>query len=159
MTLAGAFGHGSGLAGWQECLRALVVFVYGLAAVRIAGRRVFGRWTALDIVVAIVFGSSLSRAITGNADLAGTLAAMTLLLALHWLLARAASRWNWASRLLEGVPVVLGQDGKVAPEALRRDGISRNDLGEALRQNGLEEVSGSRLVVLEPSGKITVLKP
>jgi hypothetical protein len=39
----------------------------------VAGRRVFGRWAALDIVVAIVVGSNLSRALTGAAQLGGTL--------------------------------------------------------------------------------------
>jgi len=122
-----------------------LIFAYGLALVRIAGRRVFERWTALDIIVAMVVGSSLSRVMTGSAALGGTLAAMILLMALHWLLARAAVCWAWASRLLEGVPVVLARGGKAE--------------AEALRQNGPEAVSGSRLIMLEPSGKITVLKP
>src|SRR3954454_16935665 len=101
------FGSGSDLAWYQECARAAVIFVYGLALVRIAGRRIFGKWSALDIVVSIIIGSNLSRTLTGNAQLWGTLAATTLLVALHWVLARLvvsspcfrvssrASRSNW----------------------------------------------------------------
>jgi hypothetical protein len=55
----------------------------------------------LDIIVAIVTGSTLSRALTGNADLFGTLAATTLLMVLHWALSRACSRWPRVSRMLE----------------------------------------------------------
>jgi uncharacterized membrane protein YcaP (DUF421 family) len=36
--------------------------------------------------------------------------------------------------------------------------ISEGDLHEALRQAGVEQVSETRLIALEPSGKITVLK-
>ena len=37
--------------GWaQECARAALIFFYGLALVRLAGRRVFGKWAALDIM-------------------------------------------------------------------------------------------------------------
>lgn len=57
---------------WQECARTLVVFGYGLVIVRIAGRRVFGKWAALDFIVSMIVGSSLSRAITGSAALGGT---------------------------------------------------------------------------------------
>ena len=44
--------------GWaQECARAALILAYGLAVVRLVGRRVFGKWTALDIVVSIMVGS------------------------------------------------------------------------------------------------------
>ena len=39
-----------------------------------------------------------------------------------------------------------------------RHGISEADINEALRQSGLTEPGPTRLVTLEPSGKITVLK-
>lgn len=57
------FGPTGHVTGWQECDRALVVFIYGLAIVRIVGRRVFGKWAALDIIVSVIVGSNLSRAL------------------------------------------------------------------------------------------------
>src|SRR3954471_16791648 len=105
------FGSGSDLAWYQECARAAVIFVYGLALVRIAGRRVFGKWAALDIIVSIVVGSNLSRALTGGAALFGTLAATTLLMVLHWFLSHAAARSVRLSELLEGPAIGLAHDG------------------------------------------------
>src|SRR5436305_5487189 len=89
----------------QECARAMLIVVYGWIAVRAVGRRVFGKWAALDIVVSIIIGSNLSRVLTGSAPLAGTLVATTLVLILHWLLAQAAARSRVMSRLLEGRPI------------------------------------------------------
>ena len=86
------FGPTGLITWWQECNRAVVVFIYGWIIVRIAGRRMFGKWSALDIIVAVVVGSSLSRALTGTVSLFGTFAAMTLLMVLHWLLAQAVAR-------------------------------------------------------------------
>ena len=83
------FGPKNHLLWWQECCRALLIFAYGLVIVRLAGRRSFSKWAALDIIVSILVGSNLSRALTGSADLWGTLAATTLILALHALLAQA----------------------------------------------------------------------
>lgn len=142
----------------QECARAVLVFVYGLLLVRLAGRRVFGKWSALDIIVSIILGSSLSRCLTGSAPLWGTFAASALLMVLHWLLALAAARSLTLSHVLEGRPVRLGQGGELDVPALARHAISEADIKEALRGVGLEHHSGSRLIVLEPSGKISILK-
>jgi uncharacterized membrane protein YcaP (DUF421 family) len=49
----------------QFCARALLLFAYGILCIRVAGRRTFLSLSPLDIVVAIVVGSNISRAMTG----------------------------------------------------------------------------------------------
>ena len=146
-------------ANWaQLCARAVLILAYGLMIVRFAGRRLFGKWSALDIVVSVIIGSSLSRALTANAPLGGTLAATTLLIVLHWLLAQAAARHEGAARLLEGHGIRLAENGEIDHGKLHREAVSASDLAEALRQSGVEDVAQTRLVALEPSGRITILK-
>lgn len=154
-TLFGTTGH---LTWWQECARAVVVFAYGLALVRVAGRRVFGKWSALDIVVSIVVGSNLSRVLTGGAPLWETMAATTLFMALHFIFAHVATRSPAWSRLLEGNPIVLGADGHVKDDELKRRAVSPSDLDEALHNAGIERIEEARRVILEPSGKISLSK-
>jgi len=135
-----------------------VVFIYGFVIVRVAGRRVFGKWAALDIIVSIIVGSNLSRALTGEASLGGTLAATAVLMLLHWILAQTAARSAWLAGILEGTSIELGRGGSVDHATMRRHSVSQRDIEEALRQSSLEEVGNTRRVVLEPSGKINVLK-
>jgi uncharacterized membrane protein YcaP (DUF421 family) len=142
----------------QECARATLIFVYGYAAVRLVGRRVFGKWAALDIIVSLVIGSNLSRTLTGNAPLWGTLAATTLLLAIHWLLAQLAARSPRLSHLIEGRPIHLAREGRPDLASLRRWSISEADVNEALRQRGLTALEDSHHLVLEPSGTMSVLR-
>jgi uncharacterized membrane protein YcaP (DUF421 family) len=142
----------------QMSIRALIVFIYGLALVRIAGRRIFGRWSALDIVVSVVIGSNLSRAMTGNAPLMAVLVASTLLIAVHWLLSLALAHSRMLSRLIEGKPIHLARDGKLDEKLAKWRGVSEADLHEALRQNGVLDVRETRLITLEPGGKISVIK-
>lgn len=152
------FGMKNALSWGQECARAVLIFFYGLVLVRVAGRRVFGKWAALDIIVSIVIGSNLSRALTGSAPLGGTLAASTVLMALHWLLAMAAARWPLLSHLLEGRAIRLATEGRLDEGKRRLHAVSEADLGEALRKSGVESVADTRHVTLEPGGTITVLK-
>src|SRR5690348_14664775 len=124
-TLRAVIGPENGEATWwQLCVRALILFVVGLVYVRIAGRRTFSHATPFDIVVAIIVGSNLSRAMTGKAPFLGALAATLLLVLLHRLAAMATLRWNWFANLAKSRPAVLVRDGQIDEAALRRHELS-----------------------------------
>ena len=154
--LNGVFGTQGHVTTLQECARAALVFCWGLFLVRVAGRRVFGRWAALDIVVAIIVGSNLSRAITGNAPLTGTLVATGFMIAVHWVLAHLAARYRFWGFIAEGKPVTLVAGGRPCKGALLRYGVSQNDINEALSQKGIDQLENVQQMTLEPSGKINV---
>jgi uncharacterized membrane protein YcaP (DUF421 family) len=156
ITFDTIFGTTHDISVAQECARAVLVMLWGLLLLRLAGRRIFGRWAALDIVVAIIVGSSLSRALTGNAPLFGTLLATSVLALLHWALAKAAVHSRAVSRLLEGKAVELGRDGTMHKATIRRHNVTHADVAESLHQASLEEADGMRRVFLEPSGRIVV---
>jgi uncharacterized membrane protein YcaP (DUF421 family) len=158
MSLDVLFGTKDSLTWAQEIARALLIFTYGLVIVRLAGRRIFGRWAALDVIVSLIIGSNLSRALTGSAPLWGTLAASTLLIALHGLLGHAVARFRWVSRVLEGHAIRLAPGGTLDEGRRKAHAVSEADLKEALRDRGLERMDDVSDVVLEPSGKLTALK-
>jgi uncharacterized membrane protein YcaP (DUF421 family) len=157
MTLLDIFGETNHIEWWQEVPRAFVVFIFGLILLRLSGRRAFARWSALDIIVSIMMGSSLSRALTGSAPLGGTMLAMILLAFMHWLLARTAARYKGFAQVIEGMPAILGQAGAVFERQLLRHNISDTDMQEALRKEGVADAAKTRQITLEPSGTITVL--
>jgi uncharacterized membrane protein YcaP (DUF421 family) len=152
------FGAKDSVGAGQEAARAVIVFLAGWGMIRLFGRRAFGRWSALDIVVAIVVGSNLSRTLTGSAPLGGTLLATFVLFGLHQLTALAAAAHPKISKFFEGRAMTLGEGGKLDPSELKRHAISDADINEALRQNGIADPAKTRLVMLEPSGKITIVK-
>ena len=144
----------------QECARAALIFVYGLVLLRLGGRRIFGHWSALDVIVSIIVGSALARAMTGSAPLPGTMAAAAVMCLLHWLLAQGVARSRRLSAVLEGEAVILARQGRVDRDACVAHMISDADLAEALRQRGLatDALDNVNHVTLEPSGRITLVK-
>lgn len=155
------FGGAKDITVLQECARAALIFFYGLVMLRLSGRRTFAQMSAVDLVISIVVGSNLSRAMTGGAPLLGTLAAVALLVALHLMLAYAVARHSGFARLVEGTPILLAHNGVVDERARLRCKISQADLAEALRMHGVDglaELERTRKLVLEPSGKISVIK-
>jgi len=143
---------------WQICVRAVIIFAFGLLCVRVAGRRTFAQATPLDIIVAIVVGSNLSRIMTGKASFFGGLAASLLVVVLHRALAMATVHWNWLAAIVKSSPVVLVKDGRIDSAALRRHGLSREDLEEGLRMEQEESCENVRLAMLEAGGKISVVR-
>lgn len=68
-----------------------------------------------------------------------------------------SARNDRVERAIQGGPVLLARDGEVFDPVLRKQNVSRNDLGEALRDHGLEDPSQAALVTLEVDGTITVV--
>lgn len=158
-TLHAVIGvEGQSVDGLQMAARATLIFILGLLLVRFAATRAFGKWSALDIILAVIVGSNLSRALTGNAPFVATLAATTLLVLLHGVLAAAAARWSWLSALTKGASVRLIKDGVVDEKAMRRAGIGQGDLRMALRAAGHDDLQGVKSASLERNGDINIIE-
>ena len=142
---------------WQESIRAVIIFLFGLVAIRFFGRRAFGRQSALDILLAIVIGSNLSRAITGNAPLIQTIVASEVIVVLYWLLDHLAARSSILAFLLKGRAVELMRNGRLRRMALILTGTSHSDIEEAARESGKANLEKVSAAVLERSGKISTL--
>ena len=140
----------------QECARAVVVFIYGLALMRVSGRRTFGKWSAIDVIVSITAGSALSRALTGSAPLGGTMAATAVLVGLHWLVGKLAAHNRHFAGIVEGRSLVLADDGRLDDALRLRHSISHGDLAEALHRKNLDDLAQVGRITLEPSGKLNV---
>ena len=76
----------------QIAARATIIFLLGLAIVRLGKSRLIARVTALDIILGFILGSLLSRGITGHASISGTLVASATIVFIHWLLTFIACR-------------------------------------------------------------------
>jgi len=142
----------------QMCARAVVVFIAAIVIVRVGDKRFMGRHTALDVMLGIVFGSIVSRAITGNAPFFPTLAACLVLVLLHWILSAIAFRSHRFGLFVKGKVIQLVVDGEIDWRAMSRTQITERDLAEALRSRGkkddLDQISAA---FLERSGKISIL--
>lgn len=144
---------------WQMSVRAVGVFFAALVIMRIGNQRIFGKHTAFDIVLGIIYGSILSRAITGNSPFWPTICAALVLVLLHRFLAYAA--YNTSGILgtfLKGTPVMLVKDGKLQKEALKKNSLTENDLQEAMRSGGVASLDDIETACLERSGSISIIK-
>lgn len=141
----------------QLCVRAILLFIFGIICIRIAGRRTFAQYSPLDIIVALIVGSNISRMMTGKADVIPSGSATLLLVVLHRLLAIGAMRWRALAWLVKAQPVLLVKDGEIDQHALNRANLSTDDLHEAIRLEQFDDPADLRSATLEGSGKVSVV--
>ncbi|MDQ4075638.1 MAG: DUF421 domain-containing protein [Chloroflexota bacterium] len=142
----------------QMMVRAAIVFIIGVVVVRLGKRRFYGRYSALDLLMAIIVGAVLSRGINGSARFTETIAATFTLVLMHWLLASLAFQFDRFGDLIKGSEYVLVEEGEIQWDAMRASKIDKNDLLEALRSKGVEELDEVKSAYLERSGEVSVIR-
>jgi uncharacterized membrane protein YcaP (DUF421 family) len=142
----------------QLAARAGLVYLIGLAIVRLGKSRLISRATPLDVILGFILGSRLSRGITGHASLSDTLLTSAFLVAIHWLTTALSCRSEVFDRWIKGNSSVLIKDGQVLQENLRHSHLSDEDLREALRLNGVLKLEEVESATKERNGEISVIK-
>ena len=138
--------------------RAAIVYLVTLVMVRLGDKRFLGKSSAFDVIIGIMLGSVVSRAINGGAAVLPSLASGAVLVALHWLLAAAAFRSDWFGYAVKGRPRLLVKDGQIDWRAMAASHVGQHDLEGALRSHaGDDRVEHVARAYLERSGDISVL--
>ncbi|SRR5712691_1207632 len=140
-------------------LRTTVVYIALLVGIRLTGTRQLGQMSVFDLVLLLIIANAVQNAMVGpDTSLAGGLVAAGVLLFWHAVIDRVRQRNRGLQRLLGGEGIMLIHRGQVLAEHIRRAGITKDDLLQALREHGVGTVHDVRLAVLEPDGSISVIR-
>ena len=143
---------------WELPLRAAIIYGALLAMVRVSGRRTVGQFTPFDLLVVMLLSESVSSGLSGSEEsVTGSLLAAATLVALNVLVAFATSRSARLHTLMEGRPVLVGRDGQIFGEVLRKHRIPAGDVEQALREADCDQAE-MKFACLEADGKISILK-
>ena len=128
---------------------------------RLVGKRDLALFNTFDFVVIFLLSNVVQNAIIGNDNsvLGGVIGAATLV-GINAVVNRWLAISPRVTRVLEGTPTTVIEDGRFIPRALRRLSLRPEDVEHAVRiQNGddLSEIDTGRM---EPTGQLVLtLKP
>ena len=143
---------------WEFVVRAFVVYLVLMVLVRLTGKRTVGQFTPFDLVVVMLLSEAVSGSINGqDGSLPGGLIAGATLVVLDVLVAVAGTRSRRIDALVEGNPVLIGRDGVIYDNVLRRERVPRADVEKALREADCD-VDDMRMAILEADGNINIMK-
>ncbi len=142
----------------EKVLRAVVVYLFMLAAFRFTGKRQVGQLTPFDLVLLLIISNVVQNAIIGpDNSLGGGLLGAVVILALNYAIVEVTYRSKRLRHLLEAQPTLLVHNGRILQKNLNRERISLEDLHAALRRSGVADVEHVRAAVLEDNGGISVI--
>jgi uncharacterized membrane protein YcaP (DUF421 family) len=159
LVLLGPDGNATELTVLNISLRCFVIFIVGLALVRIGDRRSLSEKTAFDAIFIVLLGSMLSRTINGTAPFFTTIAAAITLMVIHRIFAYGAFKSHWFGKLIKGQARTLVRNGEIDWEEMKRNLLSKHDLAEDLHLDAkTEDVSVIKIARLERSGDISFIR-
>ena len=143
---------------WEFVVRTAIVYVCLMIMVRVSGKRTVGQFTPFDLVVVMLLAESVTQSMTGSdQSLSGGLIAAATLIVLNMGAGWASAHSRRVDTALEGTPTLIGRDGKLYKDVLKRERVPEADVDEALREADCD-IQDMRCAFLEVDGKISVLK-
>jgi uncharacterized membrane protein YcaP (DUF421 family) len=141
----------------EKVLRPVVVYIALIVLLRIFGKRELAQLNPFDLVVLLSLSNAVQNAIIGddNSVTGGVIGACALL-AINWLVVKAAFRSRRLDFLLEGRATILIRNGQIDRKALARESMTREELLAVVHRQGFEGFHHVRKCELEPNGTFYV---
>lgn len=147
---------------WEGIGRTILVgllsYVALVAILRVSGKRTLTKMNAFDFVVTVALGSTLATILL-NQDVALVegAAALVLLVALQFAVARVSAAWPGFQRAVKSEPRLLAYRSQLVEDALHAERLAANEVLQAVRQAGIGDLDEVEAVVLETDGSISVI--
>jgi uncharacterized membrane protein YcaP (DUF421 family) len=140
-------------------VRAFVIYLFVFVVFRISGQRTLAQITTFDFVLLLIIGEATQQglladdfSVTNAFVVVGTLILTDIAVSL------AQKRFPALERLVEGLPVVLIDNGQKVDLHMKRSRVSEADILERARQSqGLESLDQVKYAVLERDGSISIV--
>jgi uncharacterized membrane protein YcaP (DUF421 family) len=126
---------------------------------RISGKRTLRDLTTFDFVLLLIISECTQQgligkdfSITGAATVVGTLLGADIALSL------LKQRFHAFEKIVDSVPVILIERGRIHPERLRKERVDEADILAAARQaHGIGRMEDIDYAILEVSGGLSII--
>jgi uncharacterized membrane protein YcaP (DUF421 family) len=139
-------------------IRSIISFFFLLLLVKLIGKQQVSQLTYFDYVVGITIGSIASTlSVQVNENTWATITGMIVWALLAIILAFIGLKSTLFRKVVEGVPEIIIQNGKIDNNILSRNQLSIEDLMSMLRTKDVFNINDVEFAVLEQNGKLSVL--
>ena len=142
----------------EKIIRPILVYLFLIAGLRLAGKRELAQLNPFDLVVLLTLSNTVQNAIIGEDNsVVGGLIGATTLLVVNYVVVRFFYTHDKLDRLIEGDADVLLENGQLKEERLKKEMITRAELEAAARRQGFASLAECERAVLEPGGTVSFI--
>lgn len=143
----------------ESVLRAAAIYLFLLVVFRIAGKRSLAQITTFDFILLLIIGEATQQALLGDDySVINACIVIATLIVLEIGLSYVAARSPAVNRVVEGLPLIIVDNGRVLRDRLQRERLDESEILAAARElHGLQRLEDIKYAVLERSGGITII--
>ncbi len=143
----------------DSMLRAFSIYFIVWLLIRIAGKRTLSDLTTFDFILLLVVGEATQQALLGDDfSLVNAFVVILTLVGIDIVMSYAKRKFPALELWMEGMPLILLENGKPIQNLMKRAKIEETDILEAARRlQGLERLDQIKYAVLERSGGISII--
>jgi uncharacterized membrane protein YcaP (DUF421 family) len=140
-------------------LRALVIYAFLFVVFRISGKRTLAQVTTFDFVLLLIIGEATQQGLLGNDFSMMNAFVVISTLVLADIVLSLVQEWVPSlGRIVEGLPVVLIDNGQIIEPHMKKARVDEGDILERARvSQGLERLEDVKFAVLERDGTISIV--
>jgi uncharacterized membrane protein YcaP (DUF421 family) len=143
----------------ETVVRSAILWLFVLIVMRALGRKELSEISPFEFVLLVVVGDLIQQGVTQQDT---SVTAAMLAVATLALLTIGASyisfRWRKAATIVEGIPAVIIKDGAVLGQVLKMERLTRDEVEDAAREQGIGDLRQVRVGVLEADGKFSFIR-
>ena len=140
----------------EKIARPIIVYVFLIVGLRLAGRRELAQLNPFDLVVLLTISNTVQNAIIGEDDsVTGGIIGAATLLVVNYGVVKFLYTHEKVDRFIEGDQCVLIDNGVLNADRLKHELITRSEIETAAHKQGFGSLEEIDRAVLDPGGGIS----
>ena len=142
----------------QTAASSFIAIIALFILARIMGKKQMSQLNFFDYVIGITIGSIASEyAVVRNIHPAEGLTALVVVSLFSILFSYISVKSYKGRKILDGIPVILIENGKIIEKNMQKEKLNINDLLEECRQKNIFDIADIEFAILETSGRLSIL--
>jgi uncharacterized membrane protein YcaP (DUF421 family) len=139
----------------EKILRPLVVYLFLVVALRVAGKREIAQINSFDFVVLLLLSNTVQNAVIGNDNsVSGGIIGAIALLAVNHAVVKFFYRHPQLEARFEGRTDLLIYNGRMNLKLMSKELITEAELRDAARKQGIASLSDVKTAEMDPNGDL-----
>ena len=139
--------------------RTAIIYVILSLSMKLMGKREIGELEVGELISSLLISEVCSIPIDDpDIPLLNAIIPVFLIVSTEIILSHIKNKSLKLKKVFDGTPVYLIKDGKIIQSAFSENRISIEEFFSAIRQNEIGRISDVKNCILEPTGKISVLR-
>ena len=140
-------------------IRGVFMYLFLMVIARVMGKRTMAQASTFDFVLLLTISQVTQQALLGmDYSLTGAVILIIVFVSVNVVFSFIKGKSRLFSKLVEGTPLILVDNGQVLPIRMKNSQIDEEDIMLAARSTqGLEKMEDIKYAVLEKDGTISII--